>query len=106
MFVFGATHERVFSGDREQRRRHLAYYVGYQVALVGTMSALLVLLLRLTGLDPVLGKVAVTPVTVVCNFLALSRIARMGGPQRSASPGRPVPARDGAATTGAASTDR
>jgi putative flippase GtrA len=76
VFVFSATHERVFDGPRDQRRRHLVQYALYQALLVAVVSVVLAVLLRVTGIEPVVGKVAVTPFTLLCNYVVLSRIAR------------------------------
>jgi putative flippase GtrA len=79
LFVFAATHEPVFAGPREHRRRHLVYYVSYQVLLVATVSALLAALLSVVSIEPVVGKIALTPLTLISNYLAMSRIALTAG---------------------------
>lgn len=83
-FVFLVTHERLFGGTREQRRRHLLAYVAAQVVLVLLASLAIGALVQVTGAAPLLVKIAVTPFTLALNFLTMTRITRRPAPQPAA----------------------
>lgn len=75
LFVFLASHERIFDGSREERRRHLKVYALCQVLLVLAASWFVGVLVAQTELEPVLVKAAVTPVTFGANFVVLRQIS-------------------------------
>ncbi len=80
LFVFLASHERIFDGPRQERHRHLLVYALCQVLLVLAASWLVGVLVAQTELEPVLVKVGVTPLTFAANFVVMSRISRWSGP--------------------------
>lgn len=76
LFVFAMTHERLFGGRRDRRGRHLASYLSCQLALVAGAAWLISALVNRLEVEPVLVKMAVTPLTFAANFAVLSVITR------------------------------
>lgn len=93
VFVFLMTHERLFQGSHRQRHRNLAIYVGCQVVLVAGAAWLIGALVELSGLEPLVVKIGITPLTFAANFVVMSAITAgdraVSGP--SPSEGSPEP---------------
>ena len=77
-FVFLVSHERLFEGRPEQRRRNLAIYAACQVVLVAGAAWLVGTLVDHLQVEPLLVKIAVTPVTFAANFGVLFAITAAG----------------------------
>lgn len=73
-FVFFSSVKRVFQYEGGYLLAKLAGYIGYQVIAVAIASALIGLIVRHTGMEPLLAKILVTPFTFYANFQFMSYI--------------------------------
>jgi putative flippase GtrA len=73
-FVFFSSVKRVFQYEGGYLLAKLAAYIGYQIIAVAIASALIDLISRHTGMEPLLAKILVTPFTFYANFQFMSYI--------------------------------